>query len=211
MRKATRTRWLSLISDYVDQTLPVAERVRLERHLAECPACTADLLGMQQVVTSLRQLPPMVAPRSFQLTSAQARQLRPSPAFHYLRVAAGLAAAFLLFFMALDLFNAFPTAPNTTTVAINTPAPTSTPDPNVGTLSASETKIGAGSVQGAGSTTVTPVPKPTATAQPTVAQPAPATSTSPVRWVEFALVLALVVLSGFAFALRPRAPDRLKF
>ena len=204
-----RDEWLPLISDYVDEILSPDEAARLEAHLAGCPACTADLEGLRQVVGSLHRLLPVAPPRSFALTPAQARQLRPSPVYRFSLVAAGLAAAFLLCCLALDLFNVF--SPQTThpTVAQQTVLPTATPDPNVGTLAPKETRIAGGSNSGA-SANVTPAPKPTPSPTVTNSQPATNNEFPAVRWIELGLVVALIVLAAFAFSVRPRAPGRLK-
>ncbi len=207
-----RAEWLILISDYIDGTLPEAASQRLKTHLAECAQCTADLEGLRQTVKLLRRLPEVSAPRSFILTPAQARRLRPSPVYRYARVAAAIAAAFLVFAFVLDLVGLFAApAAQPSAVAVATADPTPTLEA-VGSLSGGTNRAGAGSISGL-TTNITA----TATANPTkVATTAPQTQAAasedltPIRWVEIVLAVVLIMFASFAFVLRPRAPGRLK-
>lgn len=52
-------RWLD---DYVDGTLPNAERAELEAHIASCADCTAALARLRALLAAARQLPPAVPP-----------------------------------------------------------------------------------------------------------------------------------------------------
>ena len=45
------------VSDYLEGTLPAAERERLEAHLRECPFCTTYVEQMRAVVAALGKLP----------------------------------------------------------------------------------------------------------------------------------------------------------
>jgi hypothetical protein len=55
------------LSAYLDRQLPAAEHAALERHVAGCARCTAELAELRQVVTLLRALPTPRVPRSFAL------------------------------------------------------------------------------------------------------------------------------------------------
>ncbi len=209
-----RDGWLPLISDYIDGTLPKFDVVRLEAHLAECVQCASDLEGLQQAANILQRLPDLPAPRSFTLTPAQARRLKPTPIFRFAQVAAAIAAAFLLFAFALDLAGVFATptvAPNVAVVTTPEPTPTSEP---VGSLNGAVTRASAGSISGL-TVNVTPTakaaPDPTATPVTNVQTSVPATNDfSAIRWIEIGLLIVAVLFATFAFAVRPRAPGRLK-
>ena len=51
------------MNDYVDGLLSEEERGRLERHVAECPVCRAELEGLQSLVAQAGALPRSVAPK----------------------------------------------------------------------------------------------------------------------------------------------------
>ena len=55
------------LSAYLDGALDGAERDALERHLATCEACRAELAGLRRVGALLRALPEPALPRSFTL------------------------------------------------------------------------------------------------------------------------------------------------
>jgi len=44
---------VELVSDYLERTLPAAERERFEAHLAECPFCTTYVEQMRATVGAL--------------------------------------------------------------------------------------------------------------------------------------------------------------
>jgi Putative zinc-finger len=56
------------LSPYLDDALTSAERASLERHLAECDACRAELDQLRLVVGATREFPQVDTPRSFALT-----------------------------------------------------------------------------------------------------------------------------------------------
>jgi hypothetical protein len=58
------------LSAYLDNELPTAERMALERHVAGCVRCAAELAELRQVVALLSTLPPPRLPRSFVLPAA---------------------------------------------------------------------------------------------------------------------------------------------
>jgi hypothetical protein len=49
--------WTERLSEYLDGELPDGERVRAERHLAECAECATVLAELREVVASARLLP----------------------------------------------------------------------------------------------------------------------------------------------------------
>jgi len=87
------------LSAYLDGELSDDQRKRLERHLAACPACKAELASLRHTVALLRRTPVRPIPRSFTLPmtaqAEQARTRRWNLAYSYLR-AATVAATFLL-------------------------------------------------------------------------------------------------------------------
>jgi hypothetical protein len=58
-----RTR--ELLSEYLDDALSVDVKVRLEDHLAGCPACAEDLESLRRVVAGVRGLGKVAAPEDF--------------------------------------------------------------------------------------------------------------------------------------------------
>jgi anti-sigma factor RsiW len=80
------------MSAYLDGALSAAERVRLERHLASCPACQRELSTLRETVALLRRAPQHALPRSFVLPvtarEERARVLRWQSAFVFMRTAA---------------------------------------------------------------------------------------------------------------------------
>lgn len=60
------------LSAYLDDALDSAEREALERHLATCDACQAELADLRRVREMLRALPAPTVPRSFTLPTAPA-------------------------------------------------------------------------------------------------------------------------------------------
>ena len=50
------------VSDYVDGSLSVGDRQRVEDHLVECRACSAYLETLRETVDLLGQLPPKTCP-----------------------------------------------------------------------------------------------------------------------------------------------------
>jgi len=92
------------LSAYIDGRLTTRERSRLERHLASCRDCTADLESLRQTKALLGQLPQMMAPRSFKLpASLQAeyiRYRRLSRTYRLLGSASAVAAVLLVVLLA---------------------------------------------------------------------------------------------------------------
>jgi anti-sigma factor RsiW len=49
--------FVELVTDYLEGTLPAAERDRFEAHLAECDGCSGYLEDMRRLVGSLHEPP----------------------------------------------------------------------------------------------------------------------------------------------------------
>lgn len=47
---------VEVVSDYLDGTLPKQDRLRLERHLEECPYCVEYIEQMRQTIEALGEL-----------------------------------------------------------------------------------------------------------------------------------------------------------
>ncbi|MHB0878033.1 MAG: anti-sigma factor family protein [Anaerolineae bacterium] len=84
------------LSAYLDGQVSAAERSRIERHLAECRECAAELQQLQRVVSLVRACPPVRPPRSFVLSPEQVAVRAPRPLFVRLSPYATAVAALLL-------------------------------------------------------------------------------------------------------------------
>jgi anti-sigma factor RsiW len=49
--------FVELVTDYLEGTLPDAERTRMDAHLAECEGCTGYLEDMRRLVATLHDVP----------------------------------------------------------------------------------------------------------------------------------------------------------
>jgi anti-sigma factor RsiW len=67
------------LSAYLDGELAPAETATLERHLADCRACQAELASLREVRALLGALPPPALPRSFALPETTAPPARLAP------------------------------------------------------------------------------------------------------------------------------------
>jgi anti-sigma factor RsiW len=56
MAKTGHEGWTDRLSDYLDGSLPLVERVQMRRHLAECTSCTAVLAELRAVVARANDL-----------------------------------------------------------------------------------------------------------------------------------------------------------
>lgn len=198
--------WFAQLLDFSENNLPETERQHIEQHLKSCPTCVADLEGLQQTASMLRQLPEVQPGRSFALGETQVYKIRKeNKLFGWSRTAAAVAAVFLVFFAGLDIAGVFSTPTQVATAVVPaTPSPTL---PSVGTV---QPGTGTGAIQGAGGVSVNP-----ATAQLPASVPATATKAATevpisVRLLEVGLLISLVMFTVFAFALRPRAPGQKK-
>jgi anti-sigma factor RsiW len=69
--------FVELVTDYLEGTLPEAERVRFEAHLAECDGCTGYLEDMRRLVGSLHEAPqPPLDPATREVLLRAYRDLR---------------------------------------------------------------------------------------------------------------------------------------
>jgi len=94
------------LSAYLDQRLTPRQKERVERHLAECPACRQKLATLRSTVALLRQTPTIPVPRSFVLPASvqveQTRHRRWSMAYGMLRSAAIVISFALVLFLSSD-------------------------------------------------------------------------------------------------------------
>jgi hypothetical protein len=113
----------AVLSSLLDDRLEAAERARVERHLAECSACSQQLADLRTTLRLLRELPEVEPPRDF-LLAETARQLRlrsPQSGPLALRVApwtrvlGSVAAGFFVVLVGVDLLGVYrqPAAPFT--------------------------------------------------------------------------------------------------
>ena len=65
------------LSAYLDGRLTSVERAELERHLAECARCTAELAELRQLVALLGAMPAPRLPRSFTLPEIMPHEASP--------------------------------------------------------------------------------------------------------------------------------------
>jgi anti-sigma factor RsiW len=69
--------FVELVTDYLEGTLPAAERARFEAHLAECDGCSGYLEDMRRLVGSLHEAPqPPVDPAAREVLLRAFRDLR---------------------------------------------------------------------------------------------------------------------------------------
>jgi hypothetical protein len=95
----------ALLSPYLDGHTSVAERARVERHLASCAECARDLATLNATVGAIRELPRVRAPRSFALPRSMARQPQPTPRLvPALRAATALATLLFAVLIGGDVF-----------------------------------------------------------------------------------------------------------
>jgi anti-sigma factor RsiW len=69
--------FVELVTDYLDGTLPDAERARFEAHLAQCDGCTGYLEDMRRLVGTLAVAPePPSSPETREVLLRAFRDLR---------------------------------------------------------------------------------------------------------------------------------------
>ncbi|HEY3079899.1 MAG TPA: zf-HC2 domain-containing protein, partial [Chloroflexota bacterium] len=101
------------LSAYLDDQLDPDDRARVERHLAGCTDCQAELESLRRTVGMLRMVPPVAPPRSFLLPTSAAPAARPghySPLYFQLRTATAALAAMLVAVVAVNVVFNPPTA-----------------------------------------------------------------------------------------------------
>ncbi|HSD76360.1 MAG TPA: zf-HC2 domain-containing protein [Solirubrobacteraceae bacterium] len=70
--------FVELVTDYLEDALPEAERDRMESHLAECDGCTLYLEDMRRLIGSLHAAPePPPDPATREALLRAFRDLRP--------------------------------------------------------------------------------------------------------------------------------------
>ncbi|MBI4493472.1 MAG: zf-HC2 domain-containing protein [Chloroflexi bacterium] len=89
-------------AEYVDGRMAAETRAAMERHLGTCVACQAGVEQDRAVVALLRRLPALEPPRSFALPAPVVRPAWARTAA-WTRLASGLAAAFLVVLLGVDL------------------------------------------------------------------------------------------------------------
>jgi anti-sigma factor RsiW len=171
-------RQVEALSAYLDDALPSAEHEALERHLATCAECRAELEELRHVRALLRALPAPVPPRSFTLPATTASATRAAPS--WTRVAqwgGGLVAVVGVGLLAAGALNTHPTlsagaasrasynssAAHSSVVPAGSNGATTTPTYGLDTPGASVTPSGTyGSAQATGSPQLSVTPSPTA-------------------------------------------------
>ncbi len=127
-----------LFSAYMDQRVTTDEKAFVERHVAACADCRAKLQATRVMVSALRNMPMVKAPRSFVLPREMERKAKPSiwsswyPALRLATVVAALAFVFVFASDLLTVGSGFGfTAPAAVPAAAPAPAfaaPTGTPE-----------------------------------------------------------------------------------
>lgn len=191
---------LEELSSYLDGQLSGAQRLPLERHLEQCPACQRELEGLQATVALLRRVPQAQPRRSFTLEPAYGRARHP---WLRLRWATGLAALLLVAVVSLDMLSSLgavslapspPSAPLRVAEAV-TPtavAPTVAAQPEAGIAEAPADEAKAPPAP------ATPTPPPASL--PSASEP------PPFRTLEAALLALVALLGGLALAQERRRP-----
>ncbi len=114
-----------LFSAYIDQRVTADEQAFVDRHVATCAACRAQLQATRSMVAALTALPVVKAPRSFVLPKSMAVQPKPSIFSWYpaMRLATVFAAiAFVLVFTS-DLLTARPNGVGNLVMSVPSMAP----------------------------------------------------------------------------------------
>src|SRR5688572_15770528 len=97
--------------DHVDRRLPPAEAAEMDRHLASCAACRAEVEDLRRVIAAVAGLPRRAAPKGFQaavMARIQAEGATPAAPKkgkvssleryrHAVAIASGMAAVFLIY------------------------------------------------------------------------------------------------------------------
>jgi len=121
-----------LFSAYIDQRVTADEKAFVERHVATCAACRAQLQSTRSMVAALKAMPVVRAPRSFVLPRSMAVQPKPSIFNWYpaLRLATVMAAVAFVLVFAGDLLTLRPNGGGNVVMSASSPAaaaPTAVP------------------------------------------------------------------------------------
>jgi hypothetical protein len=114
-----------LFSAYIDQRVTADEQAFVDRHVATCAACRAQLQATRSMVAVLKAMPAVKAPRSFVLPKSMAVQPKSSIFSWYpaMRLATVLAAiAFVLVFTS-DLLTVRPAGGGNIVMSVPSMAP----------------------------------------------------------------------------------------
>ena len=113
-----------LFSAYIDQRVTADEKIFVERHVAACAACRAQLQSTRSMVAALKAMPVVRAPRSFVLPRSMAVQPRPSIFNWYpaLRLATVMAAVAFVLVFAGDLLTMRPAGGGNVVMSASSPA-----------------------------------------------------------------------------------------
>jgi len=114
-----------LFSAYIDQRVTADEQAFVDRHVATCAACRAQLQSTRTMVAALKAMPAVKAPRSFVLPKSMAVQPKPSIFSWYpaMRLATVFAAiAFVLVFTS-DLLTVRPAGGGNIVMSVPSMAP----------------------------------------------------------------------------------------
>ena len=111
-RKDRCSQTRDLLSAYTDGQLDLNEQEKVDQHLKVCPACREELGSLQATVQLLHCVPQSTPLRSFAV--AEPRPVPRWSPFPVLRTATAVAAVFLVFFFAADMYNLFGTGPAAT-------------------------------------------------------------------------------------------------
>ncbi len=114
-----------LFSAYIDQRVTADEQAFVDRHVATCAACRAQLQATRSMVAALKAMPVVKAPRSFVLPKSMAVQPKPSifswyPAMRFATVFAAI--AFVLVFTS-DLLTVRPNSVGNLVMSVPSMAP----------------------------------------------------------------------------------------
>ncbi len=94
------------LSDYMDGRLSAGDRAKVERHMAACVRCSADLASLRQTADILRATPVRMLPRSFVLPASEGirqRQVRRQRVtYGYLRMATAVCSVLLALVLSSD-------------------------------------------------------------------------------------------------------------
>lgn|GEM_PF-2531720 len=195
--------WHIRMTEYLDGELPAKQVEGFENHLKDCEMCWQELKSLRLTVNALSQLSALTpkALRSFVLTEAQARKLRPRPIYRVILGGAVVAAALLFCMMALDVMGIFTTT-TTQIVALSVPEGLPTFGTNPPLPCATPTE--AGSVCGSAASGTVEVFQPT----PPTTKVTTINKSGFVPLIQVALIGLTMTLLAFAIVSRPRAPGR---
>lgn len=176
-----------LFSAYIDKRTTADEQVFVERHVASCADCRAKLQATRSMITALKAMPPVRAPRSFVLPKEMARQPKRSVFAWYpaLRLATVTAIAAFAIVFASDVLTPR-VGGGLSSVTMSAPAPTALQAPAAAPLEA---------------------PQPAEPAQPAQQAAAPAPSPAPTNAAADQMPAPLAPAAGAARVVPTETPE----